>query len=505
MKITAIKLSNVRGYQELPKTDFSDSINIFIGPNNAGKSTILNSIFLIQRPSILGHKDITVGQAGGFIELYFRGTHPRIKPSDPNFNSILFRLRGASRSFRNEANNEENWGGQTSESEPENLIYPYLSKRKVVTYVDNITGNNANSVSGDFTNLYSKIDRLTDSELQPENKQYLDACDNILGFRISCVAVESGKRAVYNIQFQESIPLTSMGEGVANILGLIVDLCVAKDKIFLIEEPENDIHPKALKALLKLIAEKSLNNQFFISTHSNIVMKYLGSVVDSKIFNITNETRDTERNKLFVSKIHEVSDHPEDRRAVLEDLGYDFFDFDLWKGWIFFEESSAEILIRDYFFEWYAKSLLNKIRTFSTGGIKKIETKFDDFNKLFVFLHLEPMYRNKVWVIIDGGVEEEGVITKLKEIYKKSGWNDSNFSQFGEHDFERYYPLRFQEEVTTVLNISEKDKKYKEKQKLLEKVKTWIKEDPIRAKAEFQESAIAVITKIQEIETKINL
>ena len=48
-----------------------------------------------------------------------------------------------------------------------------------------------------------------------------------------------------------------MGEGVTNILGLITDLCVAENNIFLIEEPENDIHPKALKALLDLIASKA--------------------------------------------------------------------------------------------------------------------------------------------------------------------------------------------------------------------------------------------------------
>ena len=41
-----------------------------------------------------------------------------------------------------------------------------------------------------------------------------------------------------------------MGEGVANIVGLLVDLCLAENKLFLIEEPENDIHPKALKGLL---------------------------------------------------------------------------------------------------------------------------------------------------------------------------------------------------------------------------------------------------------------
>jgi hypothetical protein len=57
-----------------------------------------------------------------------------------------------------------------------------------------------------------------------------------------------------------------MGEGIPHLLGLINDLCLAENKLFLIEEPENDIHPKALKRLLDLIIQKSQSNQFVIST-----------------------------------------------------------------------------------------------------------------------------------------------------------------------------------------------------------------------------------------------
>lgn len=111
--------------------------------------------------------------------------------------------------------------------------------------------------------------------------------EKILGFPISTTPSEKGKKGVYIINKFEYIPLTSMGEGVPNILGLIVDLCMSENKIFLIEEPENDIHPKALKARLELIEMKSVNNQFIISTHSNIVTKYLGSVEGSKVFRVS--------------------------------------------------------------------------------------------------------------------------------------------------------------------------------------------------------------------------
>ncbi|TAF73814.1 MAG: hypothetical protein EAZ53_11320 [Bacteroidetes bacterium] len=200
----------------------------------------------------------------------------------------------------------------------------------------------------------------------------------------------------------------------------------------------------------------------------------------------------------------EVSQNPEERRQVLEDLGYDFFDFDLWKGWLFLEESSAEIIIRDYLIDWFVKPLKNKIRTFSAGGTSAIIPKFEDFDKLFVFLHLEPTYKNKVWIIIDSGEEEKIIITKIRDKYTKSGWNESNFGQFNEHDFEKYYPLDFQPKVDEIIKISDKQKLRDSKKQLLEEVKQWIAEDENIAKEKFKESAKEVIERLKQISKKLN-
>lgn len=503
MKITAIKIENVRGFKVIPKTELSSTINIFIGPNNSGKSTILNSIFQLQR-MVLNNNDITIGESSGKIELFFQGDHGSLIPSSTGIERFVFNLRGNQRLYGRIDGTESGNVRTIPEQEPLNLIYPYLSKRKTVSYIELMNESNANAVSGNFSNLYSKIDRLVTPQVQPANKNYIEACKNILGFEVSTLAKGGGKQAVYFVHNFEHIPLTAMGEGVANILGLITDLCVAEERIFLIEEPENDIHPKALKSLLALIIEKSSSNQFFISTHSNIVMKYLGGVSKSKIFNVTNDVRDNIRENLFISKLTEVSPNIEERREVLEDLGYDFFDFDLWKGWLFLEESSAEVIIRDYLIEWFVPSLKNKIRTFSVGGSSNLMTKFDDFDKLFVFLHLEPVYKNKVWVLIDAGEEEDMIIGKMKAKYSKSGWNQSNFSQFSHHDFEKFYPLEFQSKVGAIEKIKDKQKKRQAKKSLLEDVKLWIVKEDKSAKDKFKESAKEVIDILKRIAREIN-
>ncbi len=116
-----------------------------------------------------------------------------------------------------------------------------------------------------------------------------------------------------------------------NVLGLVVDLCVAEGKLFLIEEPENDIHPRALKALMKFICEAAEKNQFIITTHSNIVAKYLGARPDTKFFHVVVGYS----NRIPTSKIKEVSNSPDERLGVLESLGYELGDLELWAAWLF--------------------------------------------------------------------------------------------------------------------------------------------------------------------------
>ncbi len=504
MKITAIELTNIRGFKKLHKTEVSDKINVFIGANNSGKSTIINSIFSLQRQNILTSHDITIAESVGEVKLYLKGEYPggHILLEGT---SLVFQPSNQQRLILNSEGNHMFNVNPYSEVEPQNLIYPFLSKRKTINFSDAINEQNTNSVSGDFTNLYSKIDRITTPQYKPANEQYINACKNILGFEVSTLASTGGKKGVYFVHNLEHIPLTAMGEGVTNIIGLITDLCVTENKIFLIEEPENDIHPNALKSLLKFIIEKSETNQFFVSTHSNIVMKYLGGSYNSKVFNVTSELSDPNRPNLFISSLTEIHNNFEDRKAVLENLGYDFHDFALWSAWLFLEESSAEVLIRDWFIKWYVPKLRDKLKTFSATCTSQIIPKFEDFNKLFVFLHLEPVYKNKVFVIIDAGEEEQKIIEKLQTTYEKHGWTKDKFSQFSEHDFERYYPERFKEKANSILKLSDPNTKRLKKKELLDGVKDWIKNNEETAKDEFKISAKEVIKKLKEIEKSLNL
>ena len=510
MKISSLQLTNIRGFIDSGIINFSENINIFIGENNSGKSTLLNSILLLQK-NTFNVKDISLEKTAGKIKVQFTNPNNYFPKIDPfKFHSGQYETAwyldlaittGIEQRFFRPKTTQFIDAPHISSVEPDNLIYPYLSKRKVGNYSEVINSEKSNSVTGNFENLYAKIDRLSNPYFKPGFDEYKEACENVIGFPISCIPSANGKRAALIVENLNHIPLTSMGEGVANLLGLIVDLCIAKEKVFLIEEPENDIHPTALKALLALIEKKSQNNQFFISTHSNIVAKYLGGLDKTKLFKVTMNL--PEDKPLPQSSIKEISKDKRERQQVLEELGYEFNDYDIWKGWLFLEESSAEEIIRDFLIPFFVPSLKTKLRTYSSRSVTEVSLKFKDFNNLFVFLHLEPMYKNKAWVILDSGENEKQIIEKMKEYYLKHGWDEKNFGQFLEHDFENYYPESFKQKVADVLAITDKkDRRYK-KAELLVELKQWITVNKELAKKELAISAKEIISLLENIAENI--
>ena len=504
MKITNIKIKNVRSFIGVHEFELSGSINLIVGRNNSGKSTILHCAQHFQGGKTIALDDKHIGAAVAGVEMQFVAHE-----NDPANKAGLWKYQFQSLNIGVSVNSsgsksQFNLNQRLLDREPDNCFYPYLSRRKSVKYVEGVNLANASSITGDFSHLFSKVDRINVPQRQPTYDKYVCACRDIIGFAIAPSHSAGGKHAVYYTENGGEIPISKMGEGVPNMLSLIIDLCEAKNKIFLIEEPENDLHPHALKALLRLIAESSKENQFLISTHSNIVVRQLGAIETAKIFDVKMQVKENDKSqKVFSSEINELTDDPSDRASLLSSLGYELGDFDLWDGWIIFEESSAERIVRDALIPWFADKLRGKIRTFASAGASRVFDNFQDVNGLFVFLHLTEAYKNKVWVVIDDGENERSIIKKLQDTYAPSGWRAEQFRNLAKHDFESYYPERFSEEATAALGEGDKQKKRKLKAELFQTVLKWINDDPDTAKTEFEKSAAEIIDLLREIESEL--
>lgn len=496
--------------------ELSDNINVFVGKNNAGKSTLLNTILILQHQE-LANLNVNHNSKLGSITITFKEyiyNDSILLPDENHTYGISMTLAPGEKGSLNKflhiylkrSNGLVSDGGNYHDlpvNEPQNIIYPFTSNRKATKLEEAVNLSTTASITGDLRYIYSRVEKLC-NRFESGHDLYYEIIKNFFGYNISTIKTASGSKAGYKINDDKFIPVTLMGQGVLHILGFISSLAVAENKIFIIEEPENDLHPDAIKTLLKLIKLKSKTNQFFISTHSNIVLKELGTEDSTKIFQVKMEI--DSKSNVPISRVVKIGKTTSEKMEILKDLGYEFQDFELWHAWLFLEEASAERIIREYLIKWFAPNLTGKLKTFSARSKDEVIPKFDNFNSLFVFLHLEPTYKNMAWVVIDEGEEEKEIIDKMKKVYvEKNDWEDTRFRQFSKHNFEEYYPTEFKsaEEIQAVLKIENKQQRRETKKELLNQLIEWIKVDEERAKKAFETSAKEVIDILKEIEKEI--
>lgn len=508
MKIASLSMSGWKSYERSAQIDLGE-INIIVGPNNSGKSAVLRAIGMLQDgmetpPATDVHIGTDIAKisldladlTAKDIERHF-GNPGQIDTS--NLTIVGTRPKAPNGPLDIErgfvSGNARNRVDAIPSSEPRNFIYPYFARRKVFAYDGQIDWQRTIAVSPDLRNLPAKVLRLSDRG-HVDHVTYSRLCMEVLGFRVSAYPGENNnQRAGISVGRYDHIPIEAMGDGVPSIVGLIVNLCMADRNLFLIEEPENDIHPEALKKLLHFIIELSeKGNQFIITTHSNVVVKNLGS--SSRLFQVGIEMS---QGAVPKSSITPIENTPTERIAVLRQLGYELYDSDLYEGWLILEESSAESIIRGYLIPWFVPRLA-RIRTVAAGGVDKAAPTFEDFRRLFLFLHLEQQYRDRVWVVLDGDAAGTTVVDGLRETYVS--WRGEHFHTWSKGDFEEYYPARFAERVGEVLSLPH-GKKRKPKRELLKDVQAWCDADPGAAKEAFKESAHEVIEFLNEVDRRL--
>lgn len=516
MWLKSLHLINVKSFADSGEVMFSKGINVLVGPNNAGKSVLLKSIYTVQGPensNIAGDfltRTLRVGAVEQEVRLVLAEPNKKqLRILQPNFDitnwTPEFRFiskQNQIQSLMRKNNPSTDFlpfnGPICLQREPDNLIYPYFSNRKPTGFDLAINSQNEIVVEEVFTHLPAKIDRISNSR-HHGYASFESACNKCFQLQISTAAYHHGKQAGLMLRDGSLLPVDAMGEGTSAVLTLLSHLCVAKGKIFLIEEPENDIHPKALKALLEVIIKSSQENQFIVSTHSNIVLSVLGGVPDAHVFSLKMQLeKDTE---IPTSTCTLLDGDPESRIRLLEDLGYQPSDLYLYDAYLVLEESTAEQIIRDFLIPQMFPALRGRLRTISARGVTNVAPYFEDFYRLFVYLHTAPQYRHRAWVAVDAGTEGAEVVSKLTE--KFHTWPSTHFRTWSKTVFEDFYPPQFKAETDRAMAIQSKKQRQDEKGKLAKSVLAWCVANPGEAKKWFTDTAPDVIALLTEIQFAI--
>jgi len=329
MKIKSFRMVRIRCFEDTNAIDLSPSCNIFIGQNNAGKSTLLKGLLAFQGfPFSLS--DIRPGSHSSYHQIVLTNVLPsELVRNRPNPNAAEFRMVNMLHGAHPPSDNLptsilSNNVVVFDAARPNHTIIPFLAKRKAPEFTHDITAGSQSKVLGTYSNLYSRVDLLATAG-HPRHEQFQKAIGEIVGLPITTKASANGKEAGFYLDDDTFVSLDRMGDGVTDMVALIVELCLERDKVFILEEPETNLHPNGLKALLSMVRASTAQNQFVISTHSNIVVRELGSDEGTKLFRVW---RDDEDHKA-PSSLEEIPRTPSAHIAMLRELGYGFGDFGL--------------------------------------------------------------------------------------------------------------------------------------------------------------------------------
>jgi len=375
---------------------------------------------------------------------------------------------------------------------------PLLARRKAPTFDQTINSSIQQQVTGTFSNLYSRIDDLVGWG-HPYHENFKQAVSDIIGLPITTKSSRAGKIAGFYLgnDANKFVSLDRMGDGVSELVGSMVELCSERGKIFVLEEPETNLHPRGLRALLGMIRSSAADNQFIIATHSNIVVRELASDHDAKVFRVYRD----EEAPTAASKVEEILKTQAARRDLLRELGYEFADLELHDGWLFLEESSAETVIRDVLIPTFAPKLRGRLRTFSAGGTGNVEPSVTEFQRLVTFIHLQPVYEGRMWVRTDGDPTGREVVSALRAKFTHLG--EDNCSTFSQTNFEMYYPERFRTRAQAILAQPRGPNRRAEKEKLLAGVMEWSISNKETGRSEWEASAAEPIGLLRMIEASL--
>ena len=386
MDLNYIKFRDYKCFKEA-KIDNIKPINIIIGKNNIGKSSILDIIEMVYSNAKIRQNNITLEKnltQQDIIQVF----HENVHSSDlPGFNNYDFGKKFIGKQFPFDiylnGNNISNrssvdlskysdiyeekynaWWSRlaTSMKYDKKIVKRILAERNIFPEIENedmSVDGNGNGITTVITNYINKDGYM--EEMVKE--KLLNKLNEIMGedatfTEILTQQVKHDDINKWEIFLREEekgrIALSNSGSGLKTILMVLVytilipnieqkNIC---DYIFMFEELENNLHPSLQRRLLKYIEELSLEKcVFFLTTHSNIV---LDTFQNSDNVNMIHVIKNKENKNVEVLNVTNSIQ----ANVILDDLGIKASDIFQSNGVIWVEGPSDRIYINKWIELW---------------------------------------------------------------------------------------------------------------------------------------------------------
>lgn len=270
--ISNLRLSSFRGFKSLELLGLK-SVNLIVGQNNTGKTSLLESICLAADPKMFGYLPTL------------------LRPSFGDHNRRFFRWLVMDQTVYS--------NGHIYLDGPDFKNDVWISTNQIQG-IKNVTV----LMSGPFCKIIannpvaSKLVKVISTQQKtPESlvptvgsairrKQGEDQLHSILKKvdpriqRLRVDPVEEGNIVAVDVGLSEMIPISQLGQGVYRLVSILSVLVGESPQICIIDEIENGIHYTALKQIWRGIKEISntLGIQIFATTHSHECLEAANSV-----------------------------------------------------------------------------------------------------------------------------------------------------------------------------------------------------------------------------------
>lgn len=313
MQFRDITIKNFRGIDDLEIKDFA-SINIFVGKNNVGKTSILEAIFLLSGMSNLplalqinGRRGVQTHQQEDGLRYLFHNMsldkqvsikghterdEVRQLTISPKIKSIDTGIQGSSSSLTTKTEQAKTLVGLIAEyGIGDELKYhdelltekdPFEFKSGE-EYEESILCTFLSPVQRSNKSTQEEIDSL----IKAKKKTDIVECLQLFDLRVRNLESSSLGIFIEVDDVRELLPLGMLGDGMSKYLNIVASALVTKiggSNVILLDEFENGLHYTAQRKLWSILCKivKETGLQLFITTHSIEALRSLADEMEEE-------------------------------------------------------------------------------------------------------------------------------------------------------------------------------------------------------------------------------
>lgn len=308
--LKSLKIENFRCFPSFELNKLG-RINLLVGKNNSGKTTVLEAIQLLycqndlklfwelmkERKEFLpDEKNTQLDVRNLFFghKLNIGNQFSILGESNINYNYHK-KITGRLLSQRGSSNQIQliiEWSNQDNENK--DIILPLsengglnINSSQVSSKIRNNSGGLTQFVGASLFNKKKLKDLFETIVLTPDENIVMQALKNIEPSIRRIAPGRSGNQGGFYVQLigdDQRFPIGNMGDGVSRILGIFLAIVNSKDGIFLVDKIDTGLHFTTMYDMWKSIYEtaKRFNIQVFATTHNSDCWQSLAEITETE-------------------------------------------------------------------------------------------------------------------------------------------------------------------------------------------------------------------------------